>query len=262
MRMESPLRVEAYGRSVQGGRASNEDAFTLLDAAHPIVRARRRGSLYAVADGLGGHAGGAEAAQIAVEMLASFFDTVRELNGSSGLHVLRAVVEEAHLRIRDRASENPTLEGMGTTLTAALFRGRRVAYVHVGDSRFYRLRAGRLELLTEDQSVAFQLRRAGTLTDSEYRESPLRHSLVSYLGADQVSFQEGETEARLGDRFLLATDGLVKLRRDASLLVAGRRSSTPRQWVEDLLSRPARARDGDNATAVAVFVGEASGGRV
>jgi serine/threonine protein phosphatase PrpC len=254
--MNRKVRLEAYGSSVRGGRASNEDAFVLLDARHPIVRARRRGSLYAVADGLGGHPGGAEAARVAVETLPQFFDSVREPNGGGMVGLLQNVVEEAHRRVRERAAENPALEGLGTTLTAALFHAGRVYFVHTGDSRLYRVRRGRLDLLTDDQTVAFQLHRAGRLTDSEYRTSPLRHALVSYLGADAPSLQVGEADCRPHDRFLLVTDGVLKSRRDSSLLRASEPPRTTREWIDGLLSHAASNPDSDNATAIGVFLAE------
>jgi serine/threonine protein phosphatase PrpC len=260
--MNRSLVLEAHGDSAQGARPANEDAFTLLDERHPIVRERRRGSLFAVADGLGGHRGGAEAARIAVETLARFFDTVREPNGGGALAALRAVAEEAHRCVRERAGEDPALEGMGSTLTAALFRSDRMCFVHIGDSRLYVSRGGSLRLLTDDHTVAFQLRSAGRLSETEYRRSPYRHSLTSYLGADDADFQEGEMDLLPGDRFLLATDGLLKARREASLALTCRRAPSAREWVEGLLSRQARAAARDNATAVAVFVREGSRGRV
>ncbi|MBI1849179.1 MAG: serine/threonine-protein phosphatase [Planctomycetes bacterium] len=260
--MVGSLGLEAYGDSVRGGRPSNQDAFVLLDTRHPIVRARGRGSLFAVADGLGGHAGGAEAARIAVDSLAHFFDTVREFELRDASGVLREVVLGAHRRICERGSEDASLEGMGTTVTVARFHGGHATFVHAGDSSLFQLRGDRLVVLTEDHTVASQLRRAGRLTEREYRSSPFRHSLFSYLGAPELILQVGEVEVRPGDRFLLATDGLLKSREERSVLLASRTASTPREWVRALLSRAARSPDADNTTAVAVFVGEVSNGGV
>jgi PPM family protein phosphatase len=260
--MVGTLVLDAHGDSARGGRPANEDAFTLLDSRHPIVRSRRRGSLFAVADGLGGHAGGAVASSLAVETLARFFDTVREHDARGPLAILRDVALEAHRCIRERAAEDPSLEGMGTTLTAAHVDHSRLRFVHAGDSCLFQLRDGRLSLLTEDQTVAAQLRRVGRLSEREYRTSPFRHSLFSYLGGDDLVLASGELSIRAGDRYLLATDGLLKCRREASVASTGKVVRNSREWVEALLASAARSDASDNTTCVAIFVGESSNGRL
>jgi protein phosphatase len=164
-------------------------------------------SLFAVADGMGGHAGGEVAARTAIEALSSAFTLDSTAEGLLG------AVRAANRAVLEKSLGEPELFGMGTTLTVAALvetgEGDRLVIANVGDSRAYRLHDGALDQLTVDHSVAEELVARGELTEAEAAVHPHRHILTRALGI------EGEVavDARLlvpeeGDRYLLCSDGL------------------------------------------------------
>lgn len=216
-------------------RRHNEDDY--LVGALPDERSL----LAAIADGMGGLAGGAEASRTALRALATAV-----LDGGSVAPVasrLRTGCEAAAARVRDAAAAVPALRDMGTTLTALCCDGDRVHLVHVGDTRAYHLRGGRCEQLTEDHAV---------------REPD--NLLTRCIGAGQVSSppDESSTEVRSGDRLLLVSDGVwsvveaEEFQRLAAL-------TPPQAAAEALVGAALRAGGPDNATAVVVEVVATSG---
>jgi protein phosphatase len=125
---------------------------------------------------------------------------------------LRSIIQEANRRIYARASSDPHASGMGTTITAALVSGARVAVGHVGDSRAYLLRDGSLEQLTEDHSLVADLVRSGRLTPEEAEVHPQRSVITRALGTDAaVTVDSFSVEAHDGDVYLLCSDGLTTM---------------------------------------------------
>jgi serine/threonine protein phosphatase PrpC len=168
-------------------------------------------SLLAVADGMGGHAGGEVASQIAIKALATLIpvltapdidtDSIEDLLLNS-LHTIDGEI----LRI---ASDEIELRGMGTTLTALLIRDGRVALLHVGDSRCYRLRGNTFEQLTHDHTVLQELLDSGAISISEAHDHPQRSMLTQVLmGEGSVAPVLMVYEVNSKDRFLLCSDGL------------------------------------------------------
>jgi protein phosphatase len=244
------LRVSASGFSVSGRREHNEDALLILDETHEVVRRRGEGCLFAVADGMGGHAGGQVASRLAVDTLVEFFDTVRGREERETFDRLEEIFRTANERILGRAERDSSLSGMGTTLTAAHARGDVLRFVHVGDSRLYRLRGRRLDLLTEDHNVAHRLLAEGILDVEEYRASPYRSSLLNHLGRESVTVDKGATGLRPGDCFLLATDGLVAAVDERDLVDLLASADPPGAVCDAMRDRIGRSRPGDDATAV------------
>jgi protein phosphatase len=180
-------------------RASNQDAFGGLV---PASGAR----LLIVADGMGGHAGGATASRVAVE-------TVEEVVGRSTdapETTLRAALEAANRRVHEESQNDASLAGMGTTGVALLFQPDGSAWVaHVGDSRAYRLRDGRLEQLTPDHSLVAELERRGMITAEEAQVHPRRNEVLRSIGVEpEVDVDVAQVDARPGDQYLLCSDGL------------------------------------------------------
>jgi protein phosphatase len=170
-------------------RQSNEDSYL------------EREPLFAVADGMGGARAGEVASRMAVEA----FDS--EEAGDSPEAQLRGVAREANRRIYEMAQSDSEHAGMGTTLTAAMVSGREVAVGHVGDSRLYRLRGGRLERLTEDHSL--ELVRQGRLTPEEAETHPQRSIITRALGPEpDVDVETFTDRGRDGDVYLICSDGL------------------------------------------------------
>lgn len=163
--------------------------------------------VFAVADGMGGHAGGEIASALAVAGLAS-------LDGLLGADDPEAAVLDAlgsaNAAILDRSRADPRLTGMGTTVAGiARTAGRSVVMFHLGDTRVYRLRRGALAQLTEDHSVVGDLLRSGAITEDEARRHPHRSVVTRALGVgDQIEPVVTTLAVEVGDCFLVASDGL------------------------------------------------------
>ena len=168
-------------------------------------------SLLAVADGMGGHAGGEVASQIAIKTLASMVPvlTASDIDTDSIEDLLLNSLHTIDGEISRVASDEIELRGMGTTLTALLIRGDRVALLHVGDSRCYRLRGNTFEQLTHDHTVLQELLDSGTISMSEAADHPQRSMLTQVLmGEGSVAPVLMVYEVNSKDRFLLCSDGL------------------------------------------------------
>ena len=228
-------------------RARNEDSLLVL----PAVR------LYAVADGMGGHAAGDIASRTAVRILAeSFANPTSPLAGTRA--VQRSLVDAFHAAnqaILDMAAEDPALHGMGTTLTALVTqaRGSTCTLVHIGDSRAYRLRDGRLQQLTTDHTWVQQQVDAGLLTAADARSHPLSSVLTRVLGTASESVpDELETDARPGDLFLLCSDGLTGVVDDPLLAEILGRGEALETVKDELIAAAIEGGGPDNITAVLV----------
>lgn len=188
-------------------RPENEDALLQL----PL-----RG-VAAVADGMGGHAAGDVASRIAVDVLD---DRSVEL-GPDPAEALAEAVHAAHEAILKAARADPDLQGMGTTLTALrVHEEDGCTIAHVGDSRAYRWRDGELEQLTRDQTWVQEQVEAGTLSEEGARDHPFASILTGALGVEDqdIEVQVLELDCRVGDTFLLCSDGLIARLTDDQLL--------------------------------------------
>jgi protein phosphatase len=162
--------------------------------------------LLAVADGMGGHAAGEVASAAAIDAIARLDDDVP---GSDLLDALAGAVIDANHTLHDMVAADPAFEGMGTTLTAMLWSGSRVALVHIGDSRAYLLRDGEFYQITHDHTLVQTLVDEGRITPDDVATHPQRSMLLRALdGRADVEPDLSLREARLGDRYLLCSDGL------------------------------------------------------
>src|SRR5437899_8349353 len=151
--------------------------------------------------------GGARAGEVASRMAVEAFDSAAK--DASPEETLRSVAREANRRIYEMAPGDTEHAGMGTTLTAAMVTGREVAVGHVGDSRLYRLRNGKLERLTEDHSLVEELVRQGRLTPEEAETHPQRSIITRALGPEpEVEVETFTYAGRDGDVYLICSDGL------------------------------------------------------
>jgi serine/threonine protein phosphatase PrpC len=222
-------------------RRRNEDSF-VIDPP-----------LFAVADGMGG----AQAGEIASKLAAS---AVR----SSDPGRLEDLIQEANRRVHQRSVEDAAASGMGTTLTVAEIVDERVSIGHVGDSRAYLVRDGRLEQLTEDHSLVGELVRSGKLTPEEAESHPQRSVITRALGTDpDVDVDTFAVEPRPGDLFLLCSDGLTTMVDDRTIeqVVEDKRGDL--EGLVNALIRAANKGGGeDNITVVAFEIteGDASAG--
>jgi PPM family protein phosphatase len=207
--------------------------------------------LLAVADGMGGQAAGEVASSIVVATIAPLDDDVP---GSELLDALAAAVEDANGQLRDLVQENPQLEGMGTTLTALLWAGTRLGLVHVGDSRAYLLRDGELQQITHDHTWVQRLVDEGRITEAEADHHPQRSLLMRAIdGRGNVDLDVSVREVRLGDRYLLCSDGLsgvVSFDTIGHSLTQG----DPLTVVEALIDLALRGGGPDNITCIVADV--------
>jgi PPM family protein phosphatase len=195
------MRLSSFAGSDVGlARSGNEDSYFCGR------------TVFAVADGLGGHQGGEVASAAAVEPLAAL-DGRAFADPGEAAEALAAAVREANAAILDRAAGNPDLWGMGTTLTAAAVAGEgQLQLAHVGDSRAYLLRDGALEQLTSDHTVVAELVRRGRLTPAQAAIHPERSILTRAVGLDPTVPVDlpDPLELRPGDQVLLCSDGLTE----------------------------------------------------
>jgi protein phosphatase len=218
-------------------RRRNEDAF-VVDPP-----------LFAVADGMGG----AQAGEVASRLAAAAFREYREADELAPEERVQAIIKEANRRIYDRARTDSEVSGMGTTVTAALLTDGRVVIGHVGDSRAYRIRDGRLEQLTDDHSLVADLMRSGRLTPEEAEGHPQRSVITRALGTDpDVDVDTLVIEAEAGDLFLLCSDGLSTMVSDADVLRTVERAGTLDEAARDLV-RAANSGGGEDNVTVVLF---------
>lgn len=242
----------ASGTHVGRVRTENQDACT--DVVHP----RKPMRLLLTADGMGGHRGGSVAARLAVE---TGGETFTEADSPSG-ELARKILDDANHRIHTASRERAEVAGMGSTGVALLLGPRGRAWVaHVGDSRLYRLRAGRLDRITDDHSLVAELVRAGRISEEEARSHPRRNQLQRALGVQvpvQISLRELEVQP--GDRYLICSDGMWGAIDEAEIAsVLGERD--PESAVRELIERSVYEDGSDNSTVQVVAVpGEAPAG--
>lgn len=213
--------------------------------------------LLVVADGMGGHAGGDIAsATVITELVEIDHDSLTAAEASSQLG--RAITS-ANEEIARTFADNPELEGMGTTVTAIMRARNKLILAHIGDSRGYLLREGRLSQVTKDHSFVQTLIDEGRITEEEASTHPQRSVVTRVLtGADGDEPDLGAREARTGDRYMLCSDGLsgfVALDTIEEILTAG---TPPGRAADDLVSLALRAGAPDNVTVVVADVVDSS----
>jgi len=228
-------------------REANEDEFLVDETL----------GLYAVADGMGGHAAGEVASQLAIETLAEALrdsEWSRELDCEQARDRLADAVQLANEKICQTVSARNEWRGMGTTVVAMLICGERVVIGHVGDSRAYLLRGEDFRRLTGDHSWVAEQVRMGLLTDDDAHRHPMRNIVTRALGNRPEVVAEFTSEpCRPGDVFLLCSDGLNTMLTDNEIRQllsdhAGDPETACRRLVE-----AANARGGEDNTTVIVL---------
>lgn len=217
--------------------------------------AMANGTLFVVADGMGGHRGG----EVASEIAKLHFETVASVDDAADL---AEQVIKANQLIRSRAADDPNLSGMGTTIVAlAVLTDDRetmeLACANVGDSRMYRLFGDDFHQMTFDHSLVAELTRAGQLTEEQAARHPQRNVLTRALGVDSdVMVDHWVFPAAAGQRYVLCSDGLVNEVDDSAIEAALREIDDP-DGVADTLVRLANEAGGrDNVTVLVVDVVE------
>ncbi|MBB6346279.1 Stp1/IreP family PP2C-type Ser/Thr phosphatase [Nonomuraea muscovyensis] len=217
------------------------------------------GRLLAVADGMGGHAHGEVASSVAIAAMASLEEVQP---GGDLLNAIEAAVRDANRRLHEMVGRDPSLKGMGTTLTAMLWHGTQVALVHVGDSRAYLLRRGELYQITHDHTLVQQLVDDGRITPEEAATHPQRSILLRALdGSGEVDPDLTLREAQIGDRYLLCSDGLSGVVSAETLHATLTNIDDPEEVVRQLIDLANRGGGPDNITCVLADVLEIAEGQ-
>lgn len=244
------VHLDAWGLSDVGRqRARNEDSFS-IDPER---------SLYLVADGMGGHGNGDVASRLVVEAVERYFRAHpgdgRPADPEAATESLRAAVGSAQGSLRMAMDEDLSLAGMGTTLVGLLAMDERAVVVHVGDSRAYRWRDGRLERLTRDHSWVDEQVAAGHLSEDQARSHPLKSVVTRALsGESGVEVDARTLSLQPGDRYLMCTDGLTTMLADDEIEARLARGGSLESVCRDLVDQ-CNARGGlDNITIVLLSV--------
>ncbi|RMG45880.1 MAG: Stp1/IreP family PP2C-type Ser/Thr phosphatase [Acidobacteria bacterium] len=236
------MTLRAAGRTDRGRvRPHNEDSL-LVDPKRAVA---------AVADGMGGHAAGEVASRLAVEALDETL-TEAPRDADAVPELLRRAVAEANRRIAETIREHPEYHGMGTTLVAAVWAGDRLFVAHVGDSRAYLIRDGRIRQLTTDHSFVNELVRLGMISREQAARDPRRNVVTRALGSGPVVVPDVIEERILpGDTILLCSDGLSSMLDDARILETVRRAQGDlERGCADLIAAANEAGGEDNVTVV------------
>jgi len=210
--------------------------------------------LFAVADGMGGAAGGEEASSTAVAALKAAFEAHPSADG------LADGVRNANRAVWEKALQHPELRGMGTTMAAVALvekedEGDVLAVANVGDSRVYLLRDGRLDQITDDHSVPEELVRAGRITPEEAATHPQRNMLTRVLGNEpEVEVDCFAIVPYNGDRLVLASDGLFNEVDHEGITSVARRLRDPGEAAAELVRMARESGGNDNITVVVVDV--------
>lgn len=266
------VRVSVFGKTDLGRtREHNEDTFLVADLStgnaslQPEVRNHAigpRGSLFMVADGMGGAAAGELASAMAADLIYHHMATAWANDGAMTAarfaYRMKEAVELANAQIYSYAREHPEVRGMGTTVTAAGIFGTDLYVAQIGDSRAYLVRRAEAIQLTKDQSLMQRLVDAGELTEDEAEQSERRNIILQALGPDpRVKVDLTSQSIRRGDTLILCSDGLSGLVRREEFATLAQQHSDPQALCAALIDL-ANTRGGpDNITVItARFEGE------
>ena len=276
------LTVTAFGMTDTGKRRkTNEDQFLIAELSkrmqvwqtslpEPQLQVGEdRAHLFLVADGMGGHLAGERASAIAVAAIEQFtlntfrwFFTSDSPGAQKVLAQFQSALSQADAKIVEEAAENPELHGMGTTLTMAFHLGSQLCVVHVGDSRAYIYRAGRLHQLTRDHTLVAEMVRTGAIQQDQVASHPLRHLITNVVGGPNpgVKVEARAFEVHAGDRLLLCSDGLTEMVTSEMMIAALNRDAEPEAAARALVAQANHNGGRDNITLlIARFDAAATG---
>ena len=233
-------------------REHNEDNMAYVIPKDQLVMAKK-GALFIVADGMGGHAAGEVASEIAVDTVSNvYYQDDSDDAATSLLHAIK----RANALIHQRAAENMLRSGMGTTCVSAVLRGNMAYIANVGDSRAYLVRNGQVKQVSQDHSWVAEQVRAGLLTEDQARTHAQRNVITRCLGTQpDVDIDVFPEQLEEHDAIVLCTDGLSGLVSDDEIrrIVA---QSAPQESVYHLVERANENGGPDNITAIVISVQE------
>jgi protein phosphatase len=228
-------------------RLNNEDSFGYWEP-NDDQDFLRKGRLAVVADGMGGYEGGQEASRLAVESMVAAY---RDSRGDDPRQALIEGLRSAHDEIHKYTIEHPELRGMGTTCTAAAIVKNSLFYVHVGDTRLYEIRDGRIRRVTRDHSYVGQLVEAGMISEAQAEVHPQRNILTSAVGSNPdlvMDAPENPEPLRAGDVIVICSDGLWGQVRDEEILDTISKKNSVKQAGHELIQLARKRGAPDNVT--------------
>jgi protein phosphatase len=225
--------------------AAQSDRGLIRDGNQDSVYAGPR--LLAVADGMGGMAAGDVASNIVIAAMAPLDEDVP---GDALVDALRHAVGIANQQLRNTVDANPSLEGMGTTLTAVLFSGSKIGMVHIGDSRAYMVRQGEFAQITKDDTYVQMLVDEGRISPEEASSHPQRSLLTRALDGRDIDPEYSVRQVLKGDRYLICSDGLSGVVSSETIGESMRDIADPQACVERLVQLALRGGGPDNITVV------------
>ena len=245
------MRISCAGNTDVGVvRSGNEDSF-LLDCSR---------GLFIVADGMGGHAAGEVASEMAVRIISTELGNLRGLSDGEAAGRMRSAIRKANAEIFERTLAEHDKRGMGTTATVMVLFSRRYLIGQVGDSRAYLLREGDFLQLTKDHSYVQEQVDAGLLTPEQARTHPYSNVITRCVGANEDVAPDvyfGNLEK--GDQVLLASDGLTGMLEDQQIAGIMNEEENPEVAVTKMITDANRRGGLDNITAIVVRVDSTDG---
>jgi len=255
------MLIEFYGHSDIGRkREFNEDSWLCADFSGGNPGPPQPFFLFAVADGIGGHAGGEVASGLAVQILKESFEQRRDAEGRGPdlKNVLETAFHRANRLIYRQGAEAERLTGMGTTLVAAVVSANTALVANVGDSRLYLIRGDSLSQVSQDHSWAAEQVRRKLLSEKEIFRSPFRNLVTRSLGyGPEIEVDSFQVPLLDGDWLLLCTDGLYGYLPGRAILKNFIKGKNPGGVCRALIRAADRKGSLDNITAVVVRVREA-----
>ncbi len=210
------------------------------------------GRFFVVADGMGGHAGGQEASLIATQRIKEHLEQYWNSEASSH-DILEEAILKANEGILEDQQEHPERGEMGTTAVVVLFRGEQPLRAHVGDSRLYRIRDGKLDQITEDHTWVARALKMGDIDPEQAKTHPGRHVLFQCLGRKDTQKPEiGRLDIEPGDRLLLCSDGLTEEVADPAIKEIFEHSESCDEIAKNLVEAAKDGGGSDNITVVVV----------
>ena len=209
-----------------------------------------KGRFFVVADGMGGHAGGEVASQIAVEAICGCLQTLWDVE-TEPQKLMQDAIDKANQAIINDQAAHPVRSDMGTTVVILIFRDQQPWYCHIGDSRLYRLHGAKLDQISEDHTWIARAIQTGVVNHDEAKTHPWRHMLLQCLGREDLKpITAREVDWQQGDRFLICSDGLTEELSDDRIAHQLKSIRNCQQAAQSLIES-AKLRGGrDNITVV------------
>lgn len=242
------MKIDSYGASDVGlSRLNNEDVFAQMP----------KEQFFILADGMGGHKAGEVAANETVMQMCNIVKEMCENPYSieEWKQHLKEGISQTNVHVFNLSKSSKEYEGMGTTVCMTLIIENTLLYAHVGDSRIYRIRKGRLTQLTRDHSLKDDLIARGELDELLASSFPYKNVITRAIGTQEIVKPEmGESLAKAGDIYLLCSDGLTDSISDAQIHDIIDDSQNAKETTENLILAAKRAGGKDNITVITIRI--------